>query len=451
MTRDPERLLRIARGRLAKAAALALALLVLAVNEIGYRSAQIFDSGMDEALQARLAVVQIRRLLVDAESAQRGYLITGRPEYQQPYLRARAELNTRLAELGRRLDPANPHAAAVQRLDEASSERVSELDEVMRLFDKGDKERAVTLMLTDIGREKMLAVEDEAEHIESATIGTFVDHQRHLQRALSWSHVGIASLTLFGLALAWLWLGQLRVRDSERAAQQAALQAERDKLEGEVAERTAELTELARHLQTVRESERGRLARELHDELGGLMTAAKIDVARVRNKLDPLAADVAERLQHLMQMLDAGIALKRRIVEDLQPSSLRNLGLEAALRILCADFERASEIEVLATIEPVRIDEEHALSVYRLVQEALTNVGKHADAAQVVVTLRQIERQVTVSVADDGHGFDTWARGSAGHGLAGMRFRISSAGGRMQVRSTPGSGTTIEASLPAAA
>ena len=112
-------------------------------------------------------------------------------------------------------------------------------------------------------------------------------------------------------------------------------------LEQEVAARTAQLTELAQHLQTVREDERSRLARELHDELGALLTAAKLDVARLKSRLGASAAPrLAERLAHLNDALNGGIALKRSIIEDLRPSSLSNLGLVAALEILAARVRR---------------------------------------------------------------------------------------------------------------
>ena len=106
-------------------------------------------------------------------------------------------------------------------------------------------------------------------------------------------------------------------------------------------ERTASLAELATHLQDVRETERGYLARELHDELGSLLTAAKLDVARLKSRLAD-TPDAAQRLQHLTELLNSGIALKRRIIEDLRPSSLSNLGLVASLEILGREFGDAS-------------------------------------------------------------------------------------------------------------
>ena len=445
-----DRLLRLGRSRFAAPAVLAMALAALAVNEAGFRSVQHFDHVSKEALNARSAVLQLRRLLVEAESAQRGYLITARGEYLQAYQDVRAELQVKLDALPQVFEPERVHATAVRQLEKGTRERISELDEVTRLFDAGERARAITLVLTDIGREKMQAVDLEVEQIQAATLSAFGERQAQLQRALASSHLGVALLVLFGLLLARIALHQLRLRDQERERQQAELQAERDKLEAQVAVRTAELTEIAVHLQRVREDERHRLARELHDEFGGLLTAAKLDVARIKSRLAPLPAEVAERLAHLVEMLDAGIALKRRIVEDLYPASVRDLGLSAALVGLCEEFAGTSGIAVATEIAELELDEGRALSAYRLVQEALTNVAKHAQARQVGVALQRAEDRVRVLVSDDGRGFDALAARGAGHGLAGLRFRIRSCGGAMHVRSAMGQGTTIEALLPLA-
>jgi signal transduction histidine kinase len=156
---------------------------------------------------------------------------------------------------------------------------------------------------------------------------------------------------------------------------------------------------------------------------------------------------VTERIGHLVKTLDAGIALKRRIIEDLRPSSLSNLGLTPALQILCTEFAKRSEIEVVTQLEEVKLPDDSALSVYRLVQEALTNVAKYAQARRVEVDLHVRDNRVVVTVTDDGRGFDPARRGP-GHGLAGMRFRMQSAGGRMTLHSAVGQGTRIEAALP---
>ena len=212
--------------------------------------------------------------------------------------------------------------------------------------------------------------------------------------------------------------------------------------------RTRELTDLALHLQRVREDERGHLARELHDELGGLLTAAKFDVARVRKRVDGSGPEVADCIRHLSQVLDAGIELKRRIIEDLRPSSLDTLGLQRTLEIQCREFALRSEIRVQADIADLQLDPERALAVYRVLQEALTNVAKYAQASQVKVRLQRAGGLAQLSVQDNGRGFDPQHVREGRHGLTGMRFRARSCGGSLILRSAPGQGTLIEATLP---
>jgi signal transduction histidine kinase len=313
-------------------------------------------------------------------------------------------------------------------------------------------------VLTDIGRDQMAAIDLLAERIAAAETTAFAAAGTRRDQTMQWSRLGIAILVALCLVVVFVALRLARsrekiaiARETERIEQRNALQIERDKLEQQVAHRTHELTVLATHLQTVREDERSRLARELHDELGGLLTAAKLDVARIKNRLVAAGTpDMAERIGHLVKTLDAGIALKRRIIEDLRPSSLSNLGLKPALQILCSEFAKRSEIEVVTQLDDVPLAEDTALSVYRLVQEALTNVAKYARAHRVEVELHAYDGKAVVTVADDGCGFDFDRQRSAGHGLAGMRFRVHSGGGTMTLRSAVGHGTRIVAALPLA-
>lgn len=231
--------------------------------------------------------------------------------------------------------------------------------------------------------------------------------------------------------------------------QTGRLQRERDRLELEVDRRTAQLTELAQHLQSAREDERGRLARELHDELGALLTAAKLDAARIRARLTPPPPEIDERLTHLSETLNSGIALKRRIIEDLRPSTLTNFGLVTALEILCREFGERTQLDVRCHFEPLSLGPSADLTTYRLVQEALTNIAKYASARRVDVTLAEIGAWASISVADDGVGFDANQRQvSSAHGLIGMRYRVEAAGGTLSVYSTPGRGTAIVGRLP---
>lgn len=225
---------------------------------------------------------------------------------------------------------------------------------------------------------------------------------------------------------------------------------ERQRLDAELAARAAQLSELARHLQRAREDERHRLARDLHDELGALLTSAKLDAARIRSRLAGAAPEAQERLAHLVATLDQIIALKRRIVEDLRPSALTHLGLVAALEILAGDFAAASGIEVHRLLAPVPLAATTELVVYRLVQEALTNIARHAQARQVWLTLGRHDGRIEVVVRDDGVGFDPASALAASYGLLGMRHRVEAEGGELTVSSAPGQGTRIEGRFPAA-
>jgi len=304
------------------------------------------------------------------------------------------------------------------------------------------------LVLTDIGRETMLAIEGQARSMARVETARIDESRELLIETLLFSRIGIAALVVLSLAALLLYARQARRFDDERIERAAALRFERDRLEVEVERRTREITQIAHHLQTAREDERSRLARELHDELGGLLTAAKLDVARMRSRLAAAPPEVLERMVHLVKTLDEGIALKRRIIEDLRPSSLNNLGLKAALEILCTEFAQRSDLRVDTAIEELALDDTGKLTVYRLVQEALTNVAKYASATTVTVRVAAADAWAEVDVRDDGVGFDPNAARATAHGLAGMRFRVKSGRGELRISSKPDHGTTIHARLP---
>jgi signal transduction histidine kinase len=325
---------------------------------------------------------------------------------------------------------------------------MSELRTTVSLFESRNVEGALELVKTGIGRDHMRALDALVTNMVTNEDIKLAYSRQNLLNTLLVNRAGIAILVLVGLLLLALTVRQSRSLDAVRDDQRAQLQNERDRLEHEVERRTRELTELARHLQFVREDERGRLARELHDELGGLLTAAKLDVARVKSRLKGSPPEVFERIGHLSSSLDAGIALKRRIIEDLQPSTLTNLGLTAALEGLCAEFSKRLEVKVNASFDEVDLADDVRLTAYRVVQEALTNVAKYARATQVGVRLVDRTALAVISIQDDGAGFDSARVPLVARGLAGMRFRVVSHGGRFDVVSRPGAGTTIEVQLP---
>ena len=424
--------------------------LLVAVSEVGHWRSTAALAQLQSTESARGQVERLLRRMIDAETGQRGYLLTANRDYLDPYQRAADDVRNALSAL-HTYYAAEPAAQPVlAELETMALRKLSELETTMALFDQGKEDVWRNLLMTGIGKEQMEALRSAADGL-LALERTQVDTGRAaLLRTLQGSRVGVALLALGLLAGLALYLRQAAALAAQRAALQRAVQAERDQLEVQVGVRTAELTELARHLQTAREDERRHLARELHDELGALLTAAKLDAARLKIRLADTGPDAQDRLAHLGRTLDAGIALKRRIIEDLRPSSLEHLGLASALETLAQEFGAHAGLAVQVSLQAPALAPEVQLTAYRLVQEALTNIAKHAQASALSVTLQEADGGARLVVQDNGRGFDPATAPRSAHGLMGMRYRVLSDGGRLTVESVARGGTRIEAWLPAA-
>jgi len=427
------------------------ALAMFVISESSYQQTSSTFDKLGEQGIARTTVQQLWRCLTDAETGQRGYLLTGRKEYLRPYDEGTVQVGEALAWLDEYYGREPYTAELMRRVHQASVNKLSELRETMKLHDEGSEGAWQELMLSNIGKEQMDTVRTVSAELLKFETARVAAGRASVSQTLLLNRIGVTAMTALSLLALFMYLRQTSALVLQREEQRRVVQAERDQLEIEVSRRTDQLTNLARYLQTVREDERMRLARELHDELGALLTAAKLDVARLKSRLGPLTPEVAERIQHLNEALNNGIALKRRIIEDLRPSSLSNLGLVAALEILVAEWGARSEVAVDRELSPVRLRPSGELTVYRLVQEALTNISKYARASRVEVKLSSEDGMVRVSVRDNGVGFDTEVPRSSAHGLLGMRYRLETENGRMVLSSAPGEGTLIEAELPESA
>lgn len=430
--------------------ALAAALLLVGINETGYdRSANAVRS-IAAAQETRAHVYQMLLRVLDAETGLRGFLLSGDERYLEPYNAAVSDINQRVDVLRHIYAPQSPDNDALTLLTRHLSRKLAEMDLSLKLRRQGDTQAWKSIMLTDIGKVHMDAIREQSKALIDQATAQMNDGERQVRESLLLSRLGIAGTALIGLAGFYLYLRQSNALKLAGDHQQQALEEERDRLETLVRERTASLAKLATHLQNVRENERAHLARELHDELGALLTAAKLDVARIKSRLGDSAPEALQRLQHLTDTLNCGIALKRRIVEDLRPSSLSNLGLLPSLEILAQEFSQRTDIAVDVHLEPVQLEESAQLTLYRLVQESLTNIGKYAKARQVHIQLLNQESQARLEVGDDGVGFDPTCINPSSHGLDGMRHRVETEGGRLIVSSSPGQGSLIVAQLPLA-
>ena len=441
---------RINRNFLAFPLAALAALAMLAISEASYQDATGTLDALGQRALARARLNDLTKALLDAETGERGYLLTGRKEYLRPYQQALSNSRAAIAWLAPYYADDPKTAEVMREVAQESEAKLSELALTIELRDRGVRDDWRELMLTDIGREKMERVRTLGDQLLAFETTRVAAGRQSVYQTLMLNRIGVSAMAAVCLLALFMYLRQTASLDRALKAETKRVASERNRLESEVTSRTAQLKELAQHLQTIREDERAHLARELHDELGALLTAAKLDVARLKSRLGANAApDATERIAHLNDTLNGGIALKRRIIEDLRPSSLNNLGLIAALEILLREFAARSEITVDSHLEPVSLSPSAQLTTYRLVQEALTNIAKYARASRVMVRLGLSEDgAVFVSVRDNGVGFDVAAPQAATHGLIGMRYRVEAEGGTMRLESSLGSGTLVEAAIP---
>jgi PAS domain S-box-containing protein len=212
-----------------------------------------------------------------------------------------------------------------------------------------------------------------------------------------------------------------------------------------------EVQELAAEAQMAREQEKSRVARELHDELAQALTSLKMDVAWIAERIPDKDDAVGKKLQRLEILLDQAVAATRRIAADLRPLILDDLGLVPAVEWLVQNFIQKTGVPCeLAVDDPeLELENIHATAVFRILQESLTNVAKHAQASRVRVRIEHADGNILFSVCDNGVGFSPQSpRLPHSLGLAGVRERSQLLGGELCIVSAPGEGATIEVRLP---
>ena len=213
----------------------------------------------------------------------------------------------------------------------------------------------------------------------------------------------------------------------------------------------AQLLLLAVHEQTRREEDRARMAREIHDELGQALTALKMDLAWLQKHISPRQRGLLQKFRDMSDLVDATIQGVRRIATELRPGMLDDLGLVPAMEWQLQEFQKRSGIHCTfaSSLEEVALDAEEATALFRILQETLTNVARHASATQVAVSLEEEEGYVRLQVRDNGRGITQGeVNGSKSFGLLGMRERVLLRSGNFSIEGTPDRGTTVVIRLP---
>ena len=221
--------------------------------------------------------------------------------------------------------------------------------------------------------------------------------------------------------------------------------------EKELMESRGKLRNLAAHLQVVREKERERIAHEIHDELGQALTALKMDVHWIRRKLPENEDSLVEKTMTMSTLIDTTVHSVKRIISELRPRLLDDFGLSAAIEWQTEEFVKRTGIQCAIKSDPedIILDEARSVAIFRIFQETLTNITRHADATRVRVSLKKNASAIEMRVSDNGKGISKKRLSKPeSFGIIGMRERAHSFGGKLVVTGARGEGTTVAVTIP---
>ncbi len=430
---------------------------------LGFLVAFFFVTGGGQArlqhASARLQVSASRSHAIDdlddallaAQGNLRGYQLTGESRYLDQYHQAAAVIAPRLEALRKAYAQAAPQPPEIERLRVLIDQRLVAFSAELALNESAARARALAIVKSDSGVSTARALAGAVETLRQRESREQLEAAMHWESSLRLSRWFTAAGTLLNMVLVGVTSRLVYMDLRRRTLQTAQLRDQKSQLEREVGERTRELVELSTHLQSVAEREKASLARELHDELGSLLVGARMDVSWAEQHLREDQSDMRLRLSRVQENLSAGVDLKRRIIEELRPTLLDNVGLFVALRWQLKETCGRAGIgcsEYFPDEEP-QFTSPAAIALFRIAQESFTNIIKHARATSVHLSLDLDEGSVLLRIVDDGVGISQQRFNATGtHGLASMRHRVRALGGSFEVSSPPSGGTMVAARIP---
>jgi signal transduction histidine kinase len=431
---------------------------------IGFLAALFFLTGAgQERLQEaseRLQKSAQREHLIDqlqigisrSVTAQRTFLLTGEQKFLKNYDTYVADVEPRLERLQSAYTGSEPDLADMRTLHVLIGKRLADLAMLVAIQQSQGAAAAIALVKTSVGTDTGEAINEVLEQLRERESAEHRAAEDHWSRSLTLSRWITVAGTIFNMLLVGIAARLVYLDMRRRTLQTAELRDQKLRLEREAEERNRELVELSTHLQNVSEREKAVLARELHDELGGLLVGARMDLSWAEQHLAHDDPDMKARLQRVQQNLSAGVDLKRRIIEELRPTLLDNVGLFAALRWQLQETCGSAGLdctEVYPDEEP-KFTSGAAIALFRIAQEAFTNILKHSAATSVDLTLGLDGDAIVMRISDDGKGIPASRLNAIGsHGLASMRHRVRALGGLLDVRSPPSGGTLLLVRIPA--
>ena len=443
---------------------LAVALLITMVSVL-YSDNWLVSIGRQDVVitQIKTSIVTLHKLktnLYKAESAQRGYLLTKREEYIEPFetsLNAARDNTDKIEKLISQTLSGNEQIEQREWLKAISASleaKAAEMKMTLNLSRSGKAHEARQVMNLDEGLVEMMKFMEYADIVIENQNNVLEAKIKNRQRT-----VLIARISIYASALILIWLvvlviKQLLAEIVIKSHLQQRVSKENTIYEEKLQQQTKLLHSLALDYQADVERERHKLSRELHDELGSIFTATKMDLAWVIKKMKLVAPEVAEevvsKLRKTIGYVDQGIQYQRHIVQELHPAMLSTFGFWPALKSLILDAAERNQWELVLNLpdENTKLNETLSLVTYRIVQETLNNANKYANASKVTIDVIVDAQYIKVEIEDDGIGVDMNALNGNTHGLSGMRHRVLAIGGHFEILSELGKGVVTRALIP---
>src|SRR5579863_1434128 len=368
-------------------------------------------------------------------ASQRGFLLTGDEKFLKYYDKNVADVVPQLERLRVAFEGSADDVADVRNLHVLIGKRLADLAMIVAIQKSQGASAAIALVKTSVGSDTGEAMNDILEQLRERESAEHRAAEEHWSRSLTLSSWITVTGTIFNMLLVGIAARLVYLDMRRRTLQTAELRDQKLQLEREAEERNRELVELSTHLQSVAEREKASLARELHDELGGLLVGAHMDISWADQHLAETEVDMKQRLRRIHQNLASSIDLKRRIIEELRPTLLDNVGFVAALRWQLKDTCTRAGLkynEYFPSEEP-KLNPDAAIALFRIAQEAFGSLIKHSGAKTVDVALDIDDDTVVFRITDDGKGISSATTAGSLHVLASMRHRVRALGGTFDV------------------
>jgi signal transduction histidine kinase len=410
---------------------------MIRLHEVNRQEASVRDM----YLQRALSLEQIRAGIYQSSIVLRDYLLAGDPQSAQQLADKWVEIRRDTDQvIARRAAAAEPKEAPLFQNLHNEVQDYWKLRESM-VFTTGGKQ-ANPYSSGDLVRRRvaLLALIDRIDRINQLELASADAQLNSAFESLRWRTLLKIAVTMsVGIGLA-----------AFTARRTLLMEAELQQRYEEGMRARQELQELSARLLSAQEEERRNISRELHDEVGQSLSALLMEAGNAAARVSPDSTEVRRHVESIKRLAEASVQVIRNMSLLLRPSMLDDLGLVPALEWQAREVAKRTGLRVQVTADEnaSELPDDHKTCIYRVVQEALHNCARHAQAHNVTVEVLQQPTQILLSVVDDGRGFD--ARRVRGLGLVGMEERVHHLGGALRVKSQPGSGTTIAVVLPLA-